>query len=574
MNRMFENLPASAAEFMDWPWDAIAPYYQDLTDRPLDEQNVDNWLAQWTRLNDLVSESYARLNVAVTSDTTDQLAESRYNAFLDSIYPAVQAAENRLKQRLLETGLQPAGFDIPLRRMVVEAALFREENLPLLSKERKLASEYNKIIGAQTVTWQGEERTLQQMRPVLQDPQRTTRQQAWQLMAARQLADRTEINSLWKKFMPLRRQLADNAGLPDYREYRWRQMLRLDYSPQNCLQFQRAIEQVAVPAATRVYAKHSLQISLERLRPWDLDQDLYPLRFPALPSYGQVSDLSRKAQAVFTWVDPKLGEQFGQMQAENLLDLENHKGKAPGAYCTSYPVSRRPFIFMNAVGLASDVRTILHESGHAFHNFERLGLPYAQQRIPGLEFAEVASMSMELLAMPYLDKGPDAFYQPEAARDFIAEHLEHLLTFWPYMAVVDAFQHWVYTQPHLAQEPASCDAKWLELWQRFLPGVDWSGLEEEAMTGWQRKQHIFRYPFYYVEYGLAQLGAVLVWRNARRDQAGAVKAYRRALALGGTRSLPELYQAAGARFAFDSETLAEAVELVEEVLGQLELPHT
>lgn len=555
---------------MDWPWDTIEPYYRALAEQPLDQGNIEAWLTDWTRLTDLVSESYARLNVAVTIDSTDQQAETRYNAFLDSIYPAFQAAEQKLKRKLLESGLEPPGFEIPLRRMHVEAALFREDNLPLLSEERKLASEYNKIIGAQTVTWNDEERTLQQMRPVLQNPEREIRRQAWEIMAARQLADRQTINNLWMKFMPLRRRLAANADLTDYREYRWRQMLRLDYTTQDCLQFQQAIEQEVVPAATRVYEKHRRLLGVASLRPWDLDQDLYPLRFPALTGYGEVSDLSRKAQAVFVQVDCQLGEQFRQMQAENLLDLENHKGKAPGAYCTSFPVARRPFIFMNAVGMAGDVRTILHESGHAFHNFERLGLPYAQQRAPGLEFAEVASMAMELLAMPYLSDGEHAFYHPAEARLFQAEHLEHILVFWPYMAVVDAFQHWAYTQADLAQDAANCDAKWLELWQRFLPGVDWSGLEAEAMTGWQRKQHIYRYPFYYVEYGLAQLGAVQVWQNARQDQAVAVAAYRRALSLGGTQSLPELYAAAGARFAFDAETLSQAVQLVEDVLGQIE----
>jgi oligoendopeptidase F len=224
---------------------------------------------------------------------------------------------------------------------------------------------------------------------------------------------------------------------------------------------------------------------------------------------------------------------------------------------------------MNGIGLASDVRTILHEAGHAFHNYERLLLPYFQQRIPGLEFAEVASMAMELLASPYLDAQPDGFYTPDDARRFRIAHLEHILAFWPYMAVVDAFQHWVYTHHAQASDPRFCDARWLELWQRYLPGVDWSGLDEQAMTGWQRKQHIHRYPLYYIEYGVAQLGAVQVWRNALADPQKALEQYRYALSLGGTAALPELYAAAGAKFAFDAETLGEAVELVEQTIISL-----
>jgi oligoendopeptidase F len=366
--------------------------------------------------------------------------------------------------------------------------------------------------------------------------------------------------------MRLRCQLAQNAGAPSYLAYRWQQMLRLDYAPEDCVQFQEAIEQVAVPAATRLYERYRQRLRVVRLRPWDLDQDLYPLDLPPLPPYGSLDALQDRVERVFQRLDPQLGAHFHALRVEGLLDLENRKGKAPGAYCMGLPVARRPFIFMNAVGLSGDVRTLIHESGHAFHNFERFKLPYAQQRIPGLEFAEVASMAMELLAAPHLS-GEGGLYGEVDARRFQAVLLEQALLFWPYMAVVDAFQHWVYAHHERASDPANCDARWLELCQRYLPGVDWSGLEEEAKTGWQRKAHIHRYPLYYVEYGLARLGAVQVWRNAQRDPQAALADYRRALSLGGTRTLPELYQAAGARFAFDAGTLAEAVELIETTIA-------
>jgi oligoendopeptidase F len=555
---------------MEWTWEQIEPYFKELQAHTLDEQNIHPWLATWSRLNDLLSERYTRLTVATTLDTNDQDADTRYNAFLDNIFPGWQAAEQKLKDLLLASGLEPQGFEVPLRKMRAEAALFREENLPLLSRERKLATQYNRILGAQTVTWEGEERTLQQMRPVYQMPRREVRQQAWRLSAERQLADRDAIDDLWRQFMALRKQLAQNADLPDYRRYRWQQLLRLDYTPEDCLEFQTAIEQVAVPAASRVYENQRRRLGVERLRPWDLDLDLYIIHLPALPSYGSVADLESTAEVIFQKVDPKLGGYFHILRAEGLLDLANYKGKAPGGYCTGFPVTRRPFIFMNAVGLPGDVRTILHESGHAFHNFERMRLPYAQQRNPGLEFSEVASMSMELLASPYLAKSQGGFYGEREAALALLEQLERVLFFWPYMAVVDAFQHWVYTHHDQASEPANCDARWLELWTRFMPGVDWSGLEAEAMTGWQRKQHIFRYPLYYVEYGVAQLGAVQVWRNALQDQAFSVRRYLQALSLGGTATLPQLYQSAGAKFAFDAETLGAAVQLVEETITSLE----
>jgi oligoendopeptidase F len=363
--------------------------------------------------------------------------------------------------------------------------------------------------------------------------------------------------------MEVRRKLAANAGLPDYRAFRWQQQLRFDYTPADCKSFQQAIEEVAVPAATRIYDKHRRELGVERLRPWDLDLELYPLHVPPLHAYSSFEELERGAAAIFTRVDPQLGEYFATMRRESLLDLENRKGKAPGAFCTSFATLQRPFVFMNAVGLSADVRTLLHECGHAFHVFERSRLPYHHQWRSGMEFNEVASMAMELLATPYLEESLGGFYSKADAARAINEQLERIVLFWPYMAVVDAFQHWAYEHHAQASDPGNCDEKWAELWRRFMPGVDWSGLEQEAMTGWHRKLHIHRYPFYYVEYGLAQLGSVQVWRNALQDQAGAVNSYRQALALGGTVPLPELYAVAGAKFAFDHETLGMAVRLCE-----------
>lgn len=567
---MVSPLPASAEIFAEWEWEQIEPHYSELLQRSLDHNGLTTWLGDWTRLSDLVLEVYARLTVAVTIDTTDTAAESAYNRFLETIYPNVQSADQKLKKKLLESGLQAPDFATPLRKMRAEAEIFSEANLPLLTQERKLSTEYNKRIGAQTVIWQGEEVTLQQLRRALNDADRSVREQAWRLAAARQLADREAINELWGRFIDLRVQLAANAGLPDYTAYRWKQMLRLDYTVEDCQEFGRAILDVVVPASSRMYERRRKSMGLDRLRPWDLDLDLYPLELPALPGYGDIEALAEKAEQTFAKLDPRLGAHFHTLRTENLLDLDNHKGKAPGAYCTGFPVIKRPFIFMNAVGIAADVRTILHESGHAFHNYERFRLPFAQQRIPGLEFAEVASMAMELLCGPHLDLQPGGFFTADDARRFRIAHLEHILAFWPYMAVVDAFQHWVYAHPQQARQAESCDARWLELWRSYLPGVDWSGLEDEAMTGWHRKQHIHRSPFYYVEYGLAQLGAIQVWANSLTDPKAALEAYRFTLSLGGTAPLPELYRAAGAKLAFDAATLSEAVALVESMIAELE----
>lgn len=567
---MVEPLKTDIESFMKWTWPQIDPYYQALKDETLSAQNVADWLTGWSQLRDLISERFARLRISSSQNTADKQVESAFNEFLDTIHPNSQAADQQLKEKLLASRLEPADMENPLRKMRAEAALFREANLPLLSEETKLSNEYNKIIGAQTVIWEGKEKTLQQLRQVYYQPDRAIRESAWRLASQRQLADRQTINALWGRQLDLRHKLAENAGMPDYRAYRWQQMLRLDYSPEDCIQFQEAIEAVCVPAATRVYEKQRQELGVESLRPWDLDLDLFPVERPSLPAYGSTEQLVQKSEKIFEQVDRLFGGYFATMRQENLLDLENRKGKAPGGYCTGLPFSKRPFIFMNAVGLFSDVRTMLHEAGHAFHYFEQLQLPYTQQRHPGLEFSEVASMSMELLTYPYLEEERGGFFDTPETRRAKRVHLERILTFWPYMAVVDAFQHWAYTHVEEAMDSKNCDEIWLQLWNRFIPGVDWSGLEDEAMTGWHRKQHIHRAPFYYVEYGVAQLGAVQVWSNAIHDQHAAVQQYRQALALGGTKTLPELYRTAGGKFAFDAETLREAIETVEEYLDKLD----
>ncbi len=571
---MFDTLPKDAQQWLDVAWSQLDPYYADLAGRSLEAGNVDGWLKDWSRLADLVMEVYQRLYVAITVDTTDPEAERLYNAFLDGVYPQAQAGDQRLKEKLIASRLEPEGFEIPLRNLRAQADLYREANLPLLAQEMKLSAEYDKIVGAQTVEWEGQEITLMQLRPVFHDLDRARRERAWRLTAQRQLADRAAIDENWKQALALRQQMAANAGKltaqggPDYRAYRWVQMLRFDYTPEDCRRFHQAIEQVVAPAASRLYERRCRRLGLDTLRPWDLDVDLSGQ--PPLRPYQTLEQLENGVETIFRQVDPQLSQYFATMRRENLLDLDNRKGKAPGGYCTEFPAARRPFIFMNAVGLHDDVQTLLHEGGHAFHAFEAAGLPYSQQREVYLEFAEVASMSMELLGAPYLTRDQGGFYTPVEAARARVEHLEGAITFWPYMAVVDAFQHWAYENPAAAANPANCDAAWSDLWDRFMIGIDWSGLEAEKATGWQRKPHIHEVPFYYIEYGLAQLGAMQVWRNSLADPARAVQDYRRALRLGGTRRLPDLYAAAGARLAFDAEMLQAVVSLAEKTLADLE----
>lgn len=564
---MLQNLPKATTDIQDWTWDQFQAHYDELESRTLTADSIGAWLKDWSDLAMTLYETYNRLYAAVTRDTTDERIDSLFKKFVDEFYPAAQASDQALKMKLISSGLKPPGFEIPLRNMRSEADLFRDDNLPLLTQEIKLSQEYDKIVGAQTVTWDGKEMTVTQLQPVYQDPDRGVREKAWRLASSRQIQDRQAMNDLWGKLLETRQKIAANAGKPSYIEYRWQQLMRFDYTPDDCRQFHDAIEKVVVPAVSRILEERKQVLGIQSLRPWDLEVDISGK--PPLRPFTNTRELVAKAAQIFHKVDPQLGEYFNAMQREDLLDMENRKGKAPGAYCTDFLQAQRPFILMNAVGLHDDVMTILHETGHAFHVFESVSLPYFHQMQYGAEIAEVASMSMELLSTPYLPETKGGFYSLADTARARREHLEGILRFWPYMSVVDAFQLWAYENPQAASDPANCDAEWGELWKRFMVGIETSGLDDWMVTGWQRKLHIFEAPFYYVEYGIAQLGAIQIWRNSLQDQAGAVAAYRKALSLGGSRPLPELFAAAGARFAFDETVLREAVDLILSTLEQL-----
>lgn len=565
-----QSLPTDAKSILKLRWNDYEPCYQELESPPLNEENIQAWLDDWSKLAATADEQYWRLYIATTVNTADQAVEEGFNRYIEDIQPSVKTAEQKLKEKILASDLSPKSFETALRMMRAEAEIFTEENFPLLAEEQKLATEYNKLIGSLSVIWEGEERTLTQMFTLWYEPDRSIRQRAWEAVQAQLLKKRQNINQLWEKFVPLRLKIAENSKMPDYRAYMWKQRFRFDYSPEDCKSFHAAIKQVFVPAAKRVYERRRGRLGIDAVRPWDVYVDA--LGDAPIKPYGSMDEFKAKLHNVFEQVDPTFGEYFQIMMNEDLLDLESRKNKAPGGYSLGLHVVHRPFVFMNHTNTPFDVQTMLHEGGHAFHEFERAHVHFYQRGeiyLPA-EFGEVASMSMELLASPYKTKECGGFYtDSEQARTMI-ELLEGIIIFMPYMALVDTFQHWIYENPDISADASKCEEQWAELWDRFMIGIDYSGLEDDKKTYWHRQGHIFGSPFYYVEYGLAQLGAVQVWANARRDQKKAVSDYRKALSLGATVPLPELFATAGAKFAFDAETLKEAVDLIEEVIGEME----
>ena len=568
---MPKNLPSNPEAIIAMEWADYEPHFKSLQSTQLTSEDVDEWLLGWSALADRLDEQYTRLYVATTQHTSDEEIEKRFNHFVESIQPQARTEEQKLKEKLLASGLQPANFKMGLKKLRAEADIFREANLELLVEEQKLNAEYNRLLGSQIVLWEGEERTAAQMYSLLFEKDPVIREKAFRAGVDVRLKNREAVNELWKKFMAVRLKIAHNADLPDYRSYMWTQRFRFDYSPEDCKTFHKAIEDVVVPAVKRIFEKRRKKLGTKSVRPWDQTVDVSDAS--PLKPYQTVDEFKSKTKDIFTKVDLKFGEYFQIMMDENLLDLDSRKNKAPGGYNLIYGVSKRPFIFMNNTGMHDDVSTLLHEGGHAFHAFEAGGIPYFHERaesyVPA-EFAEVASIAMELLASPYITKEHGGFYtEGEAARARL-EHLEGFISFWPYMALVDAFQHWIYENPHDGSDPILCENKWGELWDRFLPYIDYSGLDDAKKTYWHRQLHIHTIPFYYIEYGLAQLGAVQVWANALKDQKKAVENYRNALALGSTVSLPELFQAAGAKFSFDAITLKTYVDLIEDQMEKLE----
>ena len=558
-------LPETAAGFAEATWTELSARYAELAGTPVDAATLEPWLAHWSRLDELVTEAASLAMIAYTCDTADKAKEAAHLRFSTEILPQLEEAEVALAKKLVEVGTDRPDFVTTLRRFRSAIEIFREANVPLVAEAEGLAAKYQQVTGTMMAPWGGEQVPLPRLSPFLKSADRAVREAAWRAATAPYVAARDELATLFDRMVALRTTMATNAGFADYRDYVFAAKCRFDYSPADCERLHEAIAETVGPALLRALAARRERLGLDAIRPWDLAVD--PWRDAPPVPYQTIAELQEGAARIFTAVDPVLGGQFRTMMTEGLLDLESRSGKAPGGYCDTLHARGRPFVFMNAAGVPEDVTTLLHEAGHCFHAFASHALPFIWQRHPGAESAELASMSMELLAAPHLGR-PVGYYDTLDAVSTRLEHLEDILISLAHIASVDAFQSWIYTAPE-GRDAAARDQAWLRLRERFEPGTDWSGLEAERVSRWYRQLHIFLYPFYYIEYGLAQIGALQVWRNARRDPVEAVAAYRRFLALGATRPLPELYRAAGVELTFDKAVLAELVAMVEEEMAVL-----
>jgi oligoendopeptidase F len=574
-------------------WAQIAPLFDQLEQRAAQCQSaaaLERWLLDWSELTAALDEESSCRYIAMTCHTDNPDAEKAYLHFLENVEPQVKPRQFALekiyaahpqREKLLEIRrdelpesqtadgkhgtcvARPADeryfvFDRDVKNHV---ELFRPENVPLETEEAKLSQQYQKLSGALTVRFRGEEKTLVQMGRYLEEPDRPLRQEAWELVAKRRLQEADKFDDILDRQIKLRQQIARNAGFENYRDYAFRRLGRFDYTPEDCTRFHDAVEKEVMPVVRELQAQRRRQLKLETLRPWDLAVD--PLNRPPLKPFAEVGEMVSRTQKIFNRLDNELGGGFQQMQDLRLLDLDNRKAKAPGGYQQTLAEARVPFIFMNAVGLQRDVETILHETGHALHALAARDDDLHAYRSAPIEFCEVASMSMELLGNEFIEE----FYSAADANRARRVHLEGIVGIFPWIATVDTFQHWIYTHPnHTRAERA---AAWVELMNRFGGDVDWSGYEAARANLWHKQLHVFIVPFYYIEYGIAQLGALQVWANSKHDKAKALADYKKSLALGGSRLLPELFQAAGCKFGFSEKTIQPLIKLTRNELARL-----
>jgi oligoendopeptidase F len=549
-------------------WDLVAPLFQQLQDRPLDSlANLEKWLDDLGELQDCLNEEGSLRYIRMTCQTDDPEIEKSYVDFLEKISepskPQFFALSKKYWECPYRSSLPEKNYFLYNRSIENDLALYRKENIPLETDLEKLSQQFQKLSGSMTVNYEGKEQTLQQMGRYLEMTDRNKREEAWRLTAQRRLEEKDKFEELFDQMLKIRVKAARNAGFENYRDYMFRRKERFDYGPKDCETFHESAQKAIKPLVVKIQQKRGKKMDLSSLRPWDLLVD--PKGLPPLKPFEKTEELAGKCETIFQQVDPEFGQNFKTMRNLGLLDLESRKGKAPGGYNSSLEESRLSFIFMNAVGMEGDVRTLLHEGGHAMHGFASRLIPFSAYRHAPMEFCEVASMSMELIAFPYLG---GFFPNPKDSARYRSRQLEEVIALLPWIATIDAFQHWIYTHPgHGRKERGDY---WMDL-RRRLGGIeDWSGLEEVQAHLWHRQLHIFEYPFYYIEYAIAQLGALQVWMNFRKDKAEGVRLYKQGLSVGGSQTLPEIFKSAGIRFDFSLKMIEPLMNEVEKELAELE----
>ncbi len=550
-------------------WDNLEPIFQELLKREINSvTELEKWLKDKSELEAALEEDFAWRYIKMTCDTANEELVKSFQYFATEIEPKIAPLNNDLNKKLVSSPfveeLDQEKYFIYLRGVKKALALFREENIPLQTEIQVEQQKYQGITGAMSVTLNGQEYTLEQASNFLKDLNRKVRQEAWESITARRLQDSGQLDELFNKLKGLRHQVAKNAGFDNFRDYMFEALGRFDYTAQDCFDFHDAIQKEIVPILAEQAEERKKALQLNTLKPWDTEVDTSGK--PALKPFETGEELINKSINCFNKLDRFLGEKLEIMKANNFFDVESRKGKAPGGY--NYPLSESgaPFIFMNSAGSFRDLTTMVHEGGHAIHTFVTADLELNDFKHCPSEVAELASMSMELISMDHWD---EFFPDKEELKRAKQYQLRDILKTLPWVAVVDAFQHWIYTHPEHTSEERT--VAWKEIFGKFGANfVDWSEHDEAFANLWQKQLHIFEVPFYYIEYGIAQLGAIAVWKNYKENPERGLKDYLEALKLGYTKSIKDIYKTAGIEFNFSAAYIKELADFVKSELKKLD----
>lgn len=553
-------------------WENIEPYVDDLLNRELTSSDcLETLILDSSNLAEYISETGALLYIGMTCDTEDKEKKDEFLKFVENVRPKLSEFSDKLNRRIVDhvsVDNLPERYELMIRGIKSDIEIFRVENIPLGVEQTKLVTKAQGITGAMTVEFEGKERTFPEMRGFLESNDRTQREKAWKSMVTRWMNNSDELSDIFDKLIKIRHEIAINSGFKSYTDYMFRAMHRFDYSIEDCLTFHKSIEEVCMPIVRKINSERKSAFGLTTLSPWDVNEksgsgpDI--AGEPPLRPFETVDQMVSKLSQLFHNMSNDLGTKFDKLVKMDTLDLETRKGKAPGGYQYYLEKSRIPFIFMNAAGLQGDLETMIHESGHAFHSLYCGHLDLIDERNYPIEFAEVASMSMELLTQPEWN----IFYeeQNDADRAKIS-HLEGVIFLLPWIATIDAFQHWIYANPEHTRDERKM--QWISLRERFGSVMDWEGNEDFRELSWQQQGHLFGVPFYYVEYGIAQLGALQLWQTHRKNPEKALNDYSNAMKLGNTKTLPDLFEAAELKLGFDEKHLNSLINEVEIAMSEI-----
>jgi oligoendopeptidase F len=549
-------------------WNSLATFFEELESRSLSSlTELEQWLRDVSELESVISEDACWRQIRMTCDTENKALEEAFNFFMLGIQPKIQPWSDRLNRKLIDcpftASLDANTYFTFLRSIRKQIDLFREANIPVIAELNVLQQQFGVIAGKMSVTVKGQEYTLQQAALFLEDEDRSVREDVYLKIAERRFQDQVALHDLFDQLLEKRNLIAAQAGFIDYRAYRFMELGRFDYDHTTCEQFHEAVRDHVMPLVNQLYEQKRKKLGVDKLRPWDLEAE--PTGTKPLRPFANPSELIEKTITCFKDLNPFFAACLTRMLELGHLDLESRKGKAPGGYNCPLAVSGAPFIFMNAAGTLDDVTTMVHEGGHAIHSFLCHSLPLNGFKEYPTEIAEVASMTMELFSMGHWNV---FFSDPTELFRAKEQQLEKVITIFPWIATIDKFQHWIYTHP--GHTHAEREEQWMNIEEEFTcPLVDFTGLEKYRRVLWQRQLHLFEVPFYYIEYGIAQLGAIGLWQQYKKNSTAAIENYLQALSFGGTRTLPNLFEAAGLSFDFSGPRIKQLMQFVKAELDQI-----